>query len=65
MPKSYCPNCDAIVSIDNPRVGAMIRCRECDVELEIISTDPFEVDFPLDEEWDDEWEEDEEYEADA
>jgi lysine biosynthesis protein LysW len=59
MPKSYCPNCDAVVSMDNPRVGAMIRCRECDVELEIVSTDPFEVDFPLDDGWDDEWEEDE------
>jgi len=47
MPKTYCPNCDADISVDNPREGAMIRCPECDVELEIISTSPFEVDFPL------------------
>jgi len=65
MAKAYCPNCDAAVIKDNPRVGAMITCRECDTELEIISTNPFEVDFPLDyddEEWDDEWEDEEEEE---
>ena len=58
MPKTYCPNCDADISVGNPREGATIKCPECDVELEIISTDPFEVDFPLDFE-EEEWEEDE------
>jgi lysine biosynthesis protein LysW len=62
MAKAYCPNCDASVIKDNPRVGAMITCRACDTELEIISVSPFEVDFPLDygddEEWDEDWEED-------
>jgi alpha-aminoadipate carrier protein LysW len=61
MPETYCPSCDAVVSVDRPREGAMIKCHECGAELEIISTDPFEVDFPLDygEDWDDEddWEE--------
>ena len=65
MAKAYCPNCDAAVIKDNPRVGAMITCRECDTELEIISINPFEVDFPFDygddeEEWDESWEENEE-----
>ena len=63
MAKAYCPNCDAAVIKDNPRVGAMISCRECGTELEIISTNPFEVDFPLDygddEEWDDDWDKEE------
>ena len=56
MPKTYCPSCDAVISAENPREGAMITCRECGTELEIISTNPFEVDFPLDydEDWDDE-----------
>jgi len=65
MAKAYCPNCDAAVIKDNPRIGAMITCRECDTELEIISISPFEVDFPLDyddEEWDEAWEEEEEEE---
>jgi alpha-aminoadipate carrier protein LysW len=59
MAKTYCPNCDAVISMDNPREGTMTTCRECGVELEIISTDPFEVDFPLDydEDWDDDYEE--------
>ena len=48
MPKTYCPNCDADISVDNPRDGAQIKCPECGTELEIISTNPFEVDFPLD-----------------
>jgi hypothetical protein len=40
--------------------GAMITCPVCGEELEIISTDPFEVDFPLDDDWDDEGEDEEE-----
>ena len=47
MAKAYCPSCDAVVVKDNPRVGAMVTCRECGTELEIISINPFEVDFPL------------------
>ncbi len=58
MAKTYCPSCDAIISKDDPREGAMITCRECGTELEIISTDPFEVDFPLDYDYDEEdWDE--------
>ena len=62
MHKTYCPSCDAIVSVEKPRIGAMVTCRECDMELEIISIDPFEVDFPLDydEDWDDDWEDEDE-----
>jgi alpha-aminoadipate carrier protein LysW len=60
MPKTYCPACDGVIIVENPRDGATIKCPECGEELEIISTDPFEVDFPLDveESWDEEWEED-------
>jgi lysine biosynthesis protein LysW len=57
MSKTYCPSCDAVVSVDKPRLGDMVICRECDTKLEIISTDPFELDFPLDydDDWDDDW----------
>lgn len=54
MPKTYCPNCDSVITVDKPRMGAVLTCRECGQELEIISTSPFEVDFPLDEDWEDE-----------
>ena len=56
MPHAYCPNCDGTVSVDKPQVGAKVRCRECDQELEVISTNPFDVDFLLD--YDDDYEED-------
>lgn len=61
MARTYCPNCDAVISVDAPRLGAMVTC-ECGAELEIISVNPFEVDFPLDYEgeWEEESEEDEE-----
>jgi len=67
MPKTYCPACDAVVSVDNPRMGGLVTCRECGAKLEVISTSPFEVDFPLEEdeweweedEWEDEWEDEE------
>jgi lysine biosynthesis protein LysW len=60
MAKAYCPNCDSVISSDKPRMGAVITCGECGQELEIISVSPFEVDFPLADDWDDEYEEDEE-----
>jgi lysine biosynthesis protein LysW len=57
MAETYCPNCDATITVGDPRLDATIKCRACDTNLEIISTDPFEVDFPL--EYDEDWDEDE------
>ena len=54
-PKTRCPNCDSIIKVVKPRGGAVIACPRCDVELEIISADPFQVDFT--ENWQSEWEE--------
>ena len=62
MSKTYCPECEAVISVDNPCDGARIRCPKCGVELEVIETDPFEVDY-FDEDWDDE--DEEEYERDT
>ena len=56
MPKTRCPNCDSVIKIAKPREGAVITCPDCGVELEIINTDPFEVDFT--EDWQTGWEED-------
>ena len=61
MSKTRCPNCDSVISIDRPREGVTIICSSCAVVLEIVSTDPFRVDFPFDEVWDDGWEEVEGY----
>jgi alpha-aminoadipate carrier protein LysW len=53
MPKTYCPECDAVITIDSPRDGARIKCPDCGVELEIVSSDPLDVFFPYDDDWDD------------
>jgi alpha-aminoadipate carrier protein LysW len=61
MPKTYCPNCDSEFNIGNPRLGAFVNCRDCGTDLEVISVNPLEVDFPLDsyddEDWDDDYDE--------
>ena len=61
MAKTYCPDCGDVISVSSPRQGAKVTCRDCGTELEIISTDPFEVDFPMDYEgnWDDDDDDDE------
>jgi lysine biosynthesis protein LysW len=63
MAKTYCPNCDGMINVGNPRLGATLTCSGCDVELEVINVNPFEIDFVSDEDWDYdedwEWEDDE------
>jgi len=59
MAKTCCPECDAIISVGKPAVGDTLICPECGEELEIIDIDPFEIDYPLDDDWDEDWEEEE------
>ena len=56
MAKTYCPDCGEVISVSDPKQGAMVTCRDCGTKLEIISTEPFEVDFPID--YEGEWEDD-------
>ena len=68
----HCPECDALVDMEQDEVeeGQILGCPECGVDLEIISTNPLEMelveeDEELDEEeanGDDEEEEDDEEE---
>jgi len=53
MPSACCPQCDAVITVNQPRDGTRIMCPGCNVELEIVSTDPFDVYFPFDhdEDW--------------
>ena len=53
MPKTYCPECDAVISVGDPHEGDRISCRECGTKLEVISASPFDVDYPYDDDWDD------------
>ena len=43
------------------RLGTMFQCSACEADLEVVSVDPFDVDFPGDDygDWDDDDREDE------
>lgn len=58
MARTYCITCDAEIVMGNPRLGAKFECPECGEDLEVVSTDPFDVDYPYDDDWDDDWDED-------
>lgn len=64
MPKTYCPDCDAAISIANPSAGDRLNCPDCNVELEVISTDPLDVYFPFDEDWDEDEDDDDDEDED-
>ncbi|HET7213176.1 MAG TPA: hypothetical protein VFL79_06300 [Terriglobia bacterium] len=42
-----CPECDAMIDIDEDRVeeGQTIECPECGAQLEVVNTDPVELDI--------------------
>ncbi len=42
-----CPECDAMIDIGEDQVeeGQSIECPECGAELEVVSTDPVELDI--------------------
>jgi hypothetical protein len=44
-----------VITIEDPELGAVFECPECDAELEVISTYPLDVYFHFGEGWDDEW----------
>jgi lysine biosynthesis protein LysW len=58
MASTTCPECDAVIKVNNPRIGAKIRCHECNVELEVIATDPLDVYFAYDDDWGEDWDDD-------
>ena len=55
MARVYCPDCDRKILL-NPRaeLGLVFTCPYCDVELEVISTDPIEIDWVYDWSWEEE-----------
>jgi lysine biosynthesis protein LysW len=59
MAGAYCPECDGLITISNPQLGAMVTCRCCNVKLEVYDTDPLDVYYPFDEIWaDEDWDAD-------
>ena len=57
MVTATCVECDEEIEInDRPRRGLRVICPNCGAQLEVVSTNPIELDLPFDE--DEEWEED-------
>ena len=55
---AFCPECDARINVGrNPTEGQVVVCPRCRTELEIISVDPIELDWMLDDS--DDYDEDE------
>ncbi|MGI6366856.1 MAG: hypothetical protein ACOX2L_00605 [Anaerolineae bacterium] len=49
MPVATCPQCYRNVRIvGTPDIGDMVTCRSCDTRLEVVSTNPLELDWPYD-----------------
>ena len=58
MGRVNCLECDGRILLSSQvEVGLMLVCPYCDAELEVISTNPLEVDWAYDWEWEEEEEE--------
>jgi lysine biosynthesis protein LysW len=56
---AVCPDCGAGVVLRGALwIGQEVICPHCDIELEVVETDPLELDWPYDDEWEEEEEED-------
>jgi lysine biosynthesis protein LysW len=54
MTQAYCPECDAEVGLGNPvKPGKRITCQSCGAYLEVIDTNPVELDWAFDDDIDD------------
>jgi alpha-aminoadipate carrier protein LysW len=48
---AQCPECEASIDVgDEPEEGQRIDCPECKAELEVVNTNPVELDVITDEE---------------
>jgi alpha-aminoadipate carrier protein LysW len=53
---AYCPECEAAIDVEEDDVeeGQTLDCPECGAELEVVNTNPLELDVISDEEDEDE-----------
>lgn len=63
---AQCPDCGALIDIDEDEVeeGQTLSCPECTIELEVVNTNPLELDIIEEEDEVDELEEEDEDELD-
>ena len=41
--QTECPECAAVITLENPERGEIVECSDCGVELEVISVEPLEL----------------------
>ena len=58
---AQCPECEALMDLEPDEVdeGEIISCPECGAELEVVNTNPIELDLAEDEDLEEEAEEEE------
>ena len=56
---AHCPECETLVDVDVDEVeeGEIVTCPECGVDLEVVNTNPIELDLAEDEELEEDEEE--------
>lgn len=60
MAVATCAECDEEIEVsDRARVGQRVVCTNCGAQLEVVSTNPLELDPAYDD--DDEWEDDDDF----
>ena len=48
MKNGTCPNCGSNVPVSgNAHLGDILMCETCDTEVEVVSVNPVELDWPL------------------
>ena len=58
--KATCPDCgDKIALRSTVRMGQKVVCPNCDAELEVVETEPVELDWAYDDDFDDDDDEEE------
>ena len=55
MSSAYCPDCDEKINLRNPKTGQKLFCPYCEAELEVISTNPLDLDWAYDYSDDEDW----------
>lgn len=49
MATAFCPDCDEEITLDRkPKIGQRVTCPNCEIALEVIETEPLELDWAYD-----------------
>ena len=53
MLETLCPECEGILSLEDPMVGEIMPCAFCGADLEVISVDPLRLELApeVEEDW--------------